>query len=79
MTHITLPGGPRHGCVRAPASKSHAHRLLICGALGNAAVSIRCPDISKDIAATARCLDALCADVTVSDGVLQVVPAIKSG
>ena len=79
MTHITLPGGPRHGCVRAPASKSHAHRLLICGALGKAPVSLRCDDISKDIAATARCLDALCAAVTVNDGVLQVVPAARRG
>ena len=45
MTHITLSPGPRHGSVAAPASKSHAHRLLICGALGKTPVTIDCTDI----------------------------------
>lgn len=79
MTHITLSFGPRHGTVAAPASKSHAHRLLICGGLGKTPVTIDCADISKDIAATAQCLEALCADVTVADGKLHIVPAAKAG
>lgn len=79
MTHITLSPGACHGCVTAPASKSHAHRLLICGSLGTMPVTIDCADISKDIAATARCLSALCADVTEKDGKLHIVPAHKNG
>lgn len=79
MTHITLSFGPRHGTVAAPASKSHAHRLLICGGLGKTPVTIDCADISKDIAATVQCLEALCADVTVADGKLHIVPAAKAG
>ena len=30
----TVSPGPRTGSVRIPASKSQAHRLLICAALG---------------------------------------------
>lgn len=67
--------GPRRGCVPAPCSKSYAHRLLICAALGSGEVKIDCGDISKDIAATARCLDSLCADISeVSPGLLNVKP-----
>lgn len=80
MTHITLLPGQRRGFVAAPASKSHAHRLLICGALGGGEVTITCGDISKDIAATAQCLNALCADVTIDrDGTIRTTPAVKSG
>lgn len=79
MTHITLSPGQRHGCVAAPASKSHAHRLLICGGLGKTPVTIDCADISQDIAATAQCLHALCADVTAADGQLHIVPTRKDG
>ena len=34
MTARLLPG-PRRGAVSIPASKSQAHRLLLCGALGS--------------------------------------------
>ena len=47
------------GTVRAPASKSFAHRLLICAALANATSELTIPDTSDDIEATARCLTAL--------------------
>ena len=62
MNQTVLPG-PRTGCVRIPASKSQAHRLLICAALGAQPVALRCDGVSADIAATARCLRALGADV----------------
>lgn len=79
MTHITLLPGQRRGTVAAPASKSHAHRLLICGALGGSEVTIACGDISKDIAATANCLNALCADVAIDgDGTIKTTPAVKN-
>lgn len=62
MTQTVLPGA-RSGEVRAPASKSHAHRLLICAALGSGETVIRCNGISRDIAATVDCLRAMGADI----------------
>lgn len=71
----TVSPGPRTGSVRIPASKSQAHRLLICAALGAQPVSLRCDGVSADIAATARCLSALGADITDDGaGTLRIVP-----
>jgi len=58
MNRIVEPG-QRSGSVRIPASKSQAHRLLICAALGEEQTEIRCDGISADIAATIDCLNAL--------------------
>ena len=75
MTELTLSPGMRTGTVSAPSSKSHAHRLLICAALGKEKLSIDCGDISMDIAATAACLDALCADIHCGgDGIITLEP-----
>ncbi len=63
MTEITLLPGVRSGSAKAPSSKSQAHRLLICAALGNEEINVNCGEVSKDIAATAKCLNALCADI----------------
>ena len=52
-----------NGTIRAVPSKSQAHRLLICAALGAQPVTLRCDGISADIAATVRCLRALGADI----------------
>ena len=71
---VTLPAGPLCGEVRIPASKSQAHRLLICAALGKTAVTLRCDGISRDIDATARCLQALGASVTVEGGTIRLTP-----
>lgn len=73
MNQIVLPGA-RTGEVRVPASKSQAHRLLICAALGREAVTIRCSGISKDIAATIDCLNALGAEIRISGDCIQVKP-----
>ena len=74
MNQTVLPG-PRTGSVRIPASKSQAHRLLICAALGAQPVTLRCDGISADIAATVRCLRALGADITDDGaGTLRIVP-----
>ena len=62
----TVHPGSRTGTVSIPASKSQAHRLLICAALGQAPAEIRCRGISKDIAATIGCLNALGAEIAVS-------------
>ena len=67
--------GARTGSVRIPCSKSQAHRLLICAALGEEPVRVECDGLSKDIRATAACLNALGAEITeVETGVLQVIP-----
>ena len=69
-----LPGA-RFGCVTIPASKSQAHRLLICAALGGADCVILCDGISKDIAATIACLNALGAEIRETEpGRLAVRP-----
>ena len=74
MNQTVLPG-PRTGSVRIPASKSQAHRLLICAALGAQPVALQCDGVSADIAATARCLRALGADITDDGaGTFRIVP-----
>ena len=71
----TVSPGPRTGSVRIPASKSQAHRLLICAALGAQPVALRCDGVSADIAATARCLYALGSDITDDGaGTLRIDP-----
>ncbi len=61
------------GVVRAPSSKSEAHRHLIVAALshlygaGDAVRRVRCTDLNEDIEATAQCLEALGAKI-IRDG-----------
>ena len=69
-----LTPGPRCGCVKIPASKSQAHRLLIVAALGEGETRLVCDGISKDIAATVACLKALGAEIREEDGALRVRP-----
>ena len=38
--NVTLTPGARSGQIRIPASKSQAHRLLICAALGLSLIPI---------------------------------------
>ena len=72
---VTLSPGARSGSVRIPASKSQAHRLLICAALGREPVDIRFEGLSNDISATIACLRALGAQITAqSAGCWRVVP-----
>lgn len=51
------------GTVPAIASKSVAHRLIICAALADKPTFVRCESTCADIDATARCLNALGAHV----------------
>ncbi len=73
MNRVVLPG-PRCGCVTVPASKSQAHRLLICAALGTGETLLCCDGISDDIAATVRCLNALGAEIRETPEGLRVRP-----
>ena len=76
MNRLVRPG-PRVGCVKIPASKSQAHRLLICAALGTRETAIRCDGVSRDITATVDCLNALGAQIREEDGGLRVRPIRK--
>lgn len=51
------------GSVRAIASKSMAHRLLICAAFADAPTTVICTETNNDIEATAACLSALGANI----------------
>ena len=74
--NITLPAGELCGTVAIPASKSQAHRLLICAALGKTPVKLHCDGLSKDITATARCLQALGTEVALeNDNTIHLTPA----
>ena len=73
MTRLVLPGA-RRGSVTVSASKSQAHRLLICAALGEGETLIRCDGISDDIAATVRCLNAIGAGIAETAEGLRVRP-----
>ena len=73
--NITIKPGQRSGRVKIPASKSQAHRLLICAALGQGETVIACDGLSADITATMACLNALGADIRqTEDGRLRVRP-----
>lgn len=62
------------GSVQAVASKSEAHRLLICAAFADGVTDIDCNTTSQDIDATADCLRALGARVTRTKKGFRVVP-----
>jgi len=62
------------GMVKAIASKSEAHRLLICAALVNSESFVEIAETSEDIEATIRCLNALGAAIQISNDGFQVSP-----
>ena len=66
--------GPLRGRIAAIPSKSEAHRLLICAALADAPTTLPLSASSQDIDATIRCLNAMGADISLSDGELRVTP-----
>ena len=68
MDKLIIPR-PLGGKIAAIASKSQAHRLLICAAPADTPTSLSCAELSKDIEATAACLTALCADTVYQNGV----------
>ena len=62
MIQVVQPG-MRAGTIRVPASKSTAHRLLIAAAFSKKPCTVFCKGVSKDIEATALCLNALGAKI----------------
>lgn len=71
---VTIKPGPISGVVSAIPSKSAAHRLLLCAALGQGETVLVCERASQDIAATVRCLTALGATITRREGGYHVSP-----
>lgn len=71
---IIIQGTGLGGTVKAIASKSMAHRLLICSALSDKPVELICGGSSEDIEATVRCLNALGACITKTDLGFHIVP-----
>ncbi len=72
IKHIQNP--VTNGCIKAFASKSEVHRLLICAALGDKETEIICENTNADIKATADCLRALGAKISYTDGIFYVSP-----
>ncbi len=68
--------GTLRGEVTPPPSKSQAHRLLICAALGTKPCTIVCSSVNDDIMATARCLNALGAEIKYSGGLFTISPVV---
>ena len=77
MIQKVMPGS-RSGSTGIPASKSRAHRLLICAALGNRKVTIICQGISRDIEATMNCLRAMGCGIAREGSRIQVRPAERN-
>ncbi|MBE6955069.1 MAG: 3-phosphoshikimate 1-carboxyvinyltransferase [Ruminococcaceae bacterium] len=66
------------GTIRAIASKSSAHRLLICAALSDAPCRMGCSEDSEDIRATVRCLNAMGAAIRPIEGGFAITPIDRS-
>ena len=71
---ITVSPSTTSGTIRAIASKSAAHRLLICAAFADKPSTIRCEQINEDIIATVECLCALGASISRTGVIYNVTP-----
>lgn len=68
-----------YGSVSAVASKSDAHRALICAALCNGETEITVKELNDDITATAGCLKALGAEIKRTENGFFVVGRARGG
>lgn len=73
---VTIIPTKLHGEVKAIASKSVAHRLLICAALSDEPTDIICEDLSEDIEATVESLNQMGAKIIYDhqQGLFHVKP-----
>ena len=62
------------GTAEAPASKSVAHRMLICAALADKKSTIKINKTSEDIEATAKCLTAIGVTIEKSGSLWTLTP-----
>jgi 3-phosphoshikimate 1-carboxyvinyltransferase len=70
--NVVVMPSPLAGTVRVPASKSAAHRLLVCAALADGPTRVAISAMNRDIEATVACLRALGANIDWEGGVLTV-------
>ena len=75
--NVVVAPGRLSGAVRAPASKSAAHRLLICAALADGPTRVSIHATNRDIEATADCLRALGAGIDRQGDGLNVRPVAR--
>lgn len=76
--NVKIMPAPLEGTVPAIASKSDAHRLLLCAAFADRETEIALSSSSRDIEATARCLEALGAGIEQTENGLRVTPVRKA-
>ena len=72
----TISHGPKSGIFEVPSSKSQAHRMLITAALSLNAGKLIVNGISKDISATVKCLNAMGADIRITEnktGISEII------
>ena len=72
---ITIQPRSLRGDITVIPSKSQAHRLLICAAFADAPTVLVCPESSRDMDATAGCLNALGAEIARTEEGYTVLPA----
>ncbi len=70
--NIRFLPGKLDGKMAAPASKSEAHRAMICAGLTRGQTELKGFMVSEDTKATARCLEALGAAVSLSGDTLTI-------
>ncbi len=73
---ITIQPAKLIGTISAIASKSQAHRLLICAAFADRPTTVICPDTSSDIEATAHCLVALGTEIKKDATGYHITPIV---
>lgn len=74
---LTIYPSKLSGEIQAIPSKSQAHRLLICAAFSDGETLLECPQTNEDIEATARCLNALGAEILHTKSGYRVTPVTK--
>lgn len=67
-----------NGTVKAPSSKSFAHRLIIAASLSSGKSTVTDVEKSEDILATVDCIKALGAEVRFEKDVLEITPVKES-
>ncbi len=71
---LQIQPAPLSGQLRAIVSKSHVHRLLLCAALADRPTRLVCRLDAADLAATARCLQALGAKIRQDGDICTITP-----
>ena len=75
--NLIIHPGKLSGSLSVIPSKSQAHRLLICAAFADGPTQLFCPEVNRDMEATAACLNALGADICRTDYGYYILPVIE--